>query len=441
MAPKQENIPTDNRKKMNRRRLFFDCAQLVIALFVPLAIIAYTIMQNNTETSIAKQNRLQDLQIAEERHEQDILLAEDEQEEATLVHYFDSLGKLLEKNDKLENQTNIARFKTLTALAQLKCKRKGFLIRSLIENDLITLHNGKTVILDLALADLTGLDLTNNMLVNNEMVCVKLSQTTLTNSSFRHMGLHGTTFAQSTLVNSDFSLSYAYRWSCGSAQTYGADFRFAALENSIFDRAVYRKAYFSDSKLSHARMNRFKCYDCEFFNTSMIRTDLTGAQFLSESRERSNMQSINMTLTLLHKTEFIHIDFAQTKLSKVNATETIFNDTNFMVATVKHTKFIQSIIIDSSFTRVNFTGSSFHDTKINNTIFTVSDMTNISFINSECHYCLFNQTDLTGAIFTNSSLDGSDFTLTNISYEQIFAARSFKNVLFPNETIFQSLNN
>ncbi|CAF1350902.1 unnamed protein product [Adineta steineri] len=179
----------DNKKKKSGIQIFFDCAQLIIALFIPLAIIAYTVMQNNTEISIAQENRKQDLKIADERHEQEIILSTDEQEEAALVRYFDSLGKLLEKDMKLMNRTSIARFKTLTALAQLKSKRKGYLIRALIENKLITMNPGENLIIDLSLADLTGLDLSTNMLVKKEITCANFNQTTLINASFRGVTL------------------------------------------------------------------------------------------------------------------------------------------------------------------------------------------------------------------------------------------------------------
>ena len=200
-----------------KRRFWFDCAQLIIALFIPLAIIAYTVLHNNTEMAIARANRLQDLKIADERHEHDVNLAEDEQEEKALVHYFDSLGKLLEKDEQLINQTNIVRFQTLTALTQLQSKRKAFLIRSLIENKLIVITNGQHQLVDLSLADLTNLDLTKNMLVNNELRCVGLGQTTLTNASFRGMRLRGSSFQQAFLVNSDFSSTVTDLWSCGAS--------------------------------------------------------------------------------------------------------------------------------------------------------------------------------------------------------------------------------
>ncbi len=97
MIRKAENIPMQDRITLKRRRLWFDCAQLIVALFVPLTIIGYTIMHNNTEISISRENRLQDLKIANERHQHDIISSNNEQEEATLVRYFNSLGKLLEK--------------------------------------------------------------------------------------------------------------------------------------------------------------------------------------------------------------------------------------------------------------------------------------------------------------------------------------------------------
>lgn len=438
MTPKLENPSADPRKQMTRRRLFFDWAQLVIALFVPLAIIVYTVMQNNTEILIARENRVQDLKIADERHDQDIMLAEDEQEEATLVHYFDSLGKLLEKDDKLENQTNIARFKTLTALAQLKAKRKGLLIRSLIENKLIIMQNKRDVILDLSLADLTGLDLTHNMLVNDEMTCAYLSQTTLTNASFRGMGLHGSTFEHTHLANSDFSSSYNYAWSCGGTIT-GVDFRGAILDNSNFNNALHRKSIFAETWLDYARMRRFKCYDCSFFNASMVSTDLSYAQFLSDSNLKTTFQRVDMYSTLLYKTNFTHIDFAVAKLTMVNATETIFHDCHFIVASLQNNTFVRATFTNSSFVRVSLSGSSWYKTNISYTSFDLGDMTNVNFIDSACHYCHFNQTDLTGTNFTNSSLDGSDFRLTNVNYQQLFVARSLQGVLFPNEPIFQKL--
>jgi uncharacterized protein YjbI with pentapeptide repeats len=429
----------ENRNQVTRRRLWLEVAQLVVALFVPLTIIAYTVMQNNTEISIAQENRLQDLKIAREHHEQDISLSNDQQEEATLVQYFNSLGKLLEKNEKLINQTNIARFKTLTALAQLKSKRKGFLIRSLIENKLIIMNNGKDSILDLSLADLTGLDLTNNMLVKNEMRCAILSQTTLTNASFRGITLDGSTFTESLLMNSDFSLSSGREWPCGSGNKVGVNFNEAVLDDSIFDDAKHQETSFTTSSLNHVRMRRFNCFKCTFIHAKINSTDLSGAVFSSDSNRKSSFQSVNMSFTLLYKAKFINTDFALARLTMINATETIFNDSIFPFTSLENNSFVRTIVYNSSFDQASLKGSSWYTAKIDYTSFVKADMTYVNFINSQCHYCIFNQTELTGTNFTNSSLDGSDFREANVTYEQLIVARSLRGVILPNGTIFEPM--
>lgn len=434
-------ITKENKKKASRGRFWFECAQLVIALFVPLTIVTYTVIQNNTEISIAKENRFQDLKIADERYEQDILLSNDKQEEATLVRYFDSLGKLLEKNEKLVNQTNIVRFQTLTALAQLKSKRKAYLIRSLIENNLIIRNNSRNSILDLSLADLTGLDLTNNMLVNNKIKCADLSYTTLTNSSFQGMGLDGSTFIHTTLINSDFSSTSTFPWWCGDGNIFGVNFNQAILDDSIFDDANYEKSSFSRASLNRVRMHRFKCSECIFIKAQMNSMDLSGAKFVAHSRQKSNFQLVNMSSTLLHKTNFTGIDFSTAELMMINATETIFVNSNFEFTSLQNSSFIQTVIINSSFHHSLLIGSSWNKAKVNSTDFTRADMTYVNFTNSECHYCLFNQTKLTGTNFTNSSLHGSDFRQANVTYEQLIAARSLHNVILPNGTIIQSMKN
>jgi uncharacterized protein YjbI with pentapeptide repeats len=392
-------------------------------------------MYNNTEISIARENRLQDLKIADERYQYDTILSNDEQEEVTLVRYFNSLGKLLEKNEELINKTNIARFKTLTALAQLKSKRKGFLIRSLIENKLITINGGQNPILDLSLADLTGLDLTNNMIVNDEIRCVILSQTTLTNASFRGMTIYGSTFQQALLINSDFSLSFADTWPCVNLNRLGVNFRETILDNSIFDDAKHQKTSFTGSSLNFVRMRRFKCIDCEFWNVKMNSTDLSDAEFSSENDQRSNFQSMNMSYTNLYKTKFFYIDFSQATLTMINAIQTIFNDSIFSFTILENNTFIRTIIDNSSFHHTNLKGSLWYQSKISYTSFINADLSYVQFINSECYYCIFNQTQLTNTNFTNSLLDGSDFRETNITYQQLILARSLRNVTLPNGII------
>ena len=433
MVRKIENVSLEDLNTFKRRRIWFDCAQLIIALFIPLTIIVYTVMQNNTEMSIAYDNRLQDLKIAEERHQHDIHLANDQQEETTLVRYFDSLGKLLEKNDELINKTNIARFKTLTALAQLKSKRKAFLIRSLIENKLIITSGGKKPILDLSLADLTALDLTNNTVGNDGMQCVVLSKTTLNQASFRGLHIYGAAFEEALLSNSDFSSTSTILWSCGGALA-GVNFRGAMLDNSTFDYAKHVKSSFADSSLNGVQMRYFSCSGCTFLNAQMNSMDLTGAQFSSDLERKSSfqMQNVNMSYTYLYKTIFSDVDFAQSTLTMINATQTIFNNSILSFTQLENSSFIQTIIDKSLLDYTKLKGSLWKQSKISYTSFFKADLTDVQFVNSECYFCVFNQSKLINTNFTNSILDGSDFRETNITYGELIVARSLRNVTLPN---------
>lgn len=428
----------DPRNQQQRYRLWFECAQILIALFVPLAIVAYTITQNNTEISIAQENRLQDLKIASERHEQEMVLSDDQQEEATLVHYFDSLGRLLEKNEKLTNETNIVRFKTLTALAQLKSKRKAFLIRSLIENNLIIMNNGESSILDLSLADLNNLDLTQNMLVNNQMTCVILSQTTLINSTFQNLTLNGVTLTQSLLSNSDFSYTIGSIRSCGDGNLFGINFKDSILDDSIFNYGKYTRTTFSGCSLNNVEMRHVKCVDCRFSNAQMNLTDLSESQFLGESNLFPTFQSLKMVSTNLSKTIFSKIDFSLSIFTMINANQTTFNNSYFSVVSLKDNTFIQTMINNCSFFHSSFVRSQWFQSKIISSDFYHADLTSIQFIDSQCYSCVFNGTNFTDANLTNSIFDGSDFRRSNIQWEQLSRAKSIENIILPNGTIFQS---
>jgi uncharacterized protein YjbI with pentapeptide repeats len=77
------------------------------------------------------------------------------------------------------------------------------------------------------------------MLVNDEMQCVVLSQTTLTNASFQGMKIRGSSFQQSIMTNSDFSSTSNIPWSCGGSIS-GIQFKDADLDNSNLDYPKYQ---------------------------------------------------------------------------------------------------------------------------------------------------------------------------------------------------------
>jgi hypothetical protein len=89
------------------RRSWFQLAELLISLSVPVAIIIYTIIQNRNDSPKADKNRRHDLELAKTRYESDIWLAQDQREETTLVDYFNSLWQTIgEKRNILESNVH-----------------------------------------------------------------------------------------------------------------------------------------------------------------------------------------------------------------------------------------------------------------------------------------------------------------------------------------------
>ena len=467
-VPDAISIEAPNGKRKNGCS-WLEWCHLLISLSIPLAIITYTIIQNNNDYAIAEKNRQQDLAIdtarreqdihlanetrlndniiAEKNRQQDIMLANDQHEEAILVNYLDSLTELLEKNGMNLNGTPtgrpIARFKTLTALGQLNWKRKSLLIQALIDAKLITTHYVRNPIIDLTLADLTGLNLTDDRSFVRPMHCLALIDVTLTNGFFRRIQFFSATFHSSRLTNSDFSLSSRRVGICDDHYPFGVDFFFSMLLDSNFSYSRYERSRFSSANLIGAQMRNFSCRGCIFGVAHLDSADMSHSTFnvyieqddeSSFSRYEPHFSGASMVSTLLYQATFDHADFQGANLMRANATGASFIHCVFKQANFANATLAESATINSTFHETNLTSSTWSRAMISNSSFTRADMRHVDFTHVECRHCLFFMTDLTGADFTNASLKQCNFTGANITYEQLKLARILQGVILPNGT-------
>jgi hypothetical protein len=109
---------------------WFEWIQLIISISIPVAIAVYTILENNRDSAIAIQNRAQDLEIVYHRRQETIF-----------QDCLKKLGKLVEELNRSSSAVLVARFTTLSALNQLDCDRRNFLVRLLYDTGLITYHS------------------------------------------------------------------------------------------------------------------------------------------------------------------------------------------------------------------------------------------------------------------------------------------------------------
>ena len=274
-----ENVGQEKKKKTTKKfvqkNTFFNWAQLFAQLSVTVVIAVYAIVQDNRDRQIAyadrqqglflaNETRTKDLFIAESNRLNDILLADDQQKENILSEYQNFMSDLLFKYGIILNDTAarfVGRFKTLAALEQLNPARRTFLIRSLVEAQLVTYDPLGSAslypIIDLSMANLTEIDLS----ITDETIflpksdrsrCLAFDRAILNRASFHRRNLSGSTFINARLDYADFSFSsidmlkYYNRTIASTVPTI--------FQDAHMNYANFYRASFSDVDFTFAQM-------------------------------------------------------------------------------------------------------------------------------------------------------------------------------------------
>lgn len=191
-------------------------------------------------------------------------LAPPETAEAILQSYLNHMTELLldrelqYTNDDATRQ--LARFRTLTALHGLDGDRKGVVIKFLHEARLIHAKDGKSPIIDLRDADLSGAKL-NDMelqyvslkraylkgatLARTNLNMAKMNGARLMNADLSHANLNNAEMIRINLANAMLSNAELHNANLAWADFNGADLRGTDLQWSILLWAVFTDAQFS----------------------------------------------------------------------------------------------------------------------------------------------------------------------------------------------------
>jgi len=212
-----EKLPINQRssEKIDKNRDWYDWADLIFKLSIPLTVafvgILYTITQHSAQQ-----------------------IEKDRQMEAALQIYIDDISNLmleekLHTSDSGDEVRSIARAKTLSTLRMLDSVRKGHLIRFLYDSGLIFRSfeifydpNGDKYLdyntkIDLKGADLRGANFSGYFLRE-----VNLRRTDLSGANFNGADLNGAIIREANLMDADLS---------------GADLRWADLSGSSLVQA------------------------------------------------------------------------------------------------------------------------------------------------------------------------------------------------------------
>jgi len=263
-----------------------------------------------------------------------------QQQETALQTYLTQMSELMLKEKLRESKEDaevrtIARARTLSALREMDGKRKGVIVRFLIEAKLITLLPSEDIkdrgfsIIDLDGADLIGADLTHF-----DFNGTVFYGTNLLGADFRYSQLKGAEYFESVKVDEKWDLVWKISNSISPFRENdalcGKDLREAnlcggSLKGLDLSGTDLRGADLSLVNLAGTRVNRFTRMDKKWWFVWKVMNEEIPAKHLKGADLRSaflryhyfadaNLQNADLSNADLSSSQFPSADFTQAKL-------------------------------------------------------------------------------------------------------------------------------
>ncbi|CAF0873934.1 unnamed protein product [Adineta ricciae] len=391
------SLQTENSSDVNKRVSVsrFEWIQLISTICIPIVITIYTIVQNQSDQSIAESNRIKDIEIADasrsaeletakENRFNEILIAEksrekdrelslDQQRQTILVEYHSFLTKILMEfgttGNKEENVRLVIRITTITALSQWDA----------------------------------------------------------------------TLFSSSYLDFADFSFATARTPICfDNDRETKIDFSSTSLVNSTFYRSIFIAADFSNANLTFANLRYLYCRDCTFVSTLLIHVDLSFLHMFSTFYKTYMCLFLSTTLNnvIAHSARLSSGNFTDSNWTNVRASDIVFKNNTLSYLTMKHCFLSNSKLYDTIFRNTTLYDVDMLNNSLQNVTFINNYMENINFRDIHCKFCYFTNTQLKKIIFTHASFIHSSFLHSHVNITQLIEeTKVLINVTLPNGTI------
>ncbi|CAF1053321.1 unnamed protein product [Adineta steineri] len=429
-------------KSGKRKCSNIEWAQILIGLFVSIAITVYTIIETNNENSIAEENRRQDADLANQTRLNDISIADNREKELIMNNYLKFLTEILEKDifniSSLHPTRFVLQFNTFAVLSQLDSKRKSYLIRWFYENRLITHRQGDSQLIDLTSANLIQLNLNVRptiQTIQSAFQCVSIANTDLTDSSFKNLDLSGTQFQHSIMTQAILSSTVASVTSCDDKNQV-TSFSGAYLSKANFEKSIYICVDFHRVTMNNSNLKQFQCTGCNFAHASLYESDMSFSRFILEpslpfickDSRQTHFRNSDLSKSNLFQAKFENTSFIQSKLIEINANQARFFQCDLSNVIMNNCILTQSQFNDSKLISANLNNCKINKVYMINVDFSFSTLINVDFSDSTCYSCIFNNTNLTGINFQNSILDKSYFTNSIFNQQQLIKAKSILGI-------------
>jgi uncharacterized protein YjbI with pentapeptide repeats len=274
-----------------RGKTLWDWIQLLVIPII-LAVLAYYLSSSQKDREIA--------------------ITQIEKRETALQNYFDYMTRVLIEQDYsdeelFEGASRLIRARTLSTLDMVDGKQKGYLLRFLIEAELL---DKDQPYLNMRRANLSGLVLEPGLYSNFKLDVVNLDNAVLAWCHFQDVQMNSISMMNADLEKTELisaGLDYIllnhsdlYQANLSKARMIKANLQDAILENAQLNETIINRANFRGANMSRieAKGADFSSSDLSFTNlkkANLEDANLTHVNFYGANLKNANLSNVDLT--------------------------------------------------------------------------------------------------------------------------------------------------
>lgn len=430
---------TKKKKDKTRRNSFFDCAQLFAQLSITVAIAVYAVVQSDRDQQIAQDNRLQDILLANETRNKDLTIAENNRFNDILIA--DDQQK---ENILIEYQNFMSELLLKYGII-LNDTAVRFVARFETLAALEQLNPARRSFLIRSLTEAQLVTYNDHLESASLHPIIQLSMANLTEINLGLMD--ETTFLPDSHRCLAFDSTTLNRASLHKLNLYGstfinarlnyADFSFISTSGSYScyrrDRIPRVSTTFTDAYMYYVNFYQATFDDADFAFARMIGANMSKTYFLGDTNfAHASLEESNFYMAEFSKG--LHI-FGSANMTNMNGTHGRFNRCTFYETALVNCCLNDATINGSRFSLANMTNCQLKDAQLTNVYFLDTIMINVDMINMTClANCTFYRCNLTGAILHNAAIMSTSLLNAAFTDEQLAQTRSLAGSTLPNGT-------
>ena len=308
-----------------------------------------------------------------------------------------------------------------------------------------SLADGDYAGLDLAGANLDGMDFSNSL----------MEQVNLYGASLRGANLSHCVLVRANLENADFTGANLEGANIGATHANKANFTDANLHSTILARGN-----FTDATFTRCNMEKVDIMQANFQSATFSEMELRQVTWFENNLQQTSFPKLNAIYNIFYDCNFDHANLAHAVFTSCAFVKCHFDRTGFMESNLEKSCFVgeeiyfhQNKFSKGKFNQTNFLGmplqgADFSESDIENALFNDADLSDSNFSYANARTAQFRKAKLTNATFDHvqlwegslakAHLVGTSFIGANLAYTDFLRA-TFGNTNFRDANLDQTL--